>query len=281
MSEDAITVLIHGLGDLFSRIETNKAEGAYPKPEIMETDPLKHAIIDMMTENTGCHICDSGGAYGRAWQRNRLIKDWDKLEEVKVEAYSDEFYCTISLYHFLQEFIDVTDESKEQEKKFMEFSLSEENKDKSWIACMEEFGEKYFDSVESVSNTYNFDNLLDHNIQYTIVERDDLDSPLIILQVHLGCDARGGYTDPRIFSLEDYDYFCMAMTDLSACCNKCGMTWDSYDSGYNWDYVDGTRKNEKLTDDVDEEFKTIVDEEKQVRHKNCKGKIEFYAQLCH
>lgn len=31
----------------------------------------KHLIYEMLTENTGRHMLDSGGAYGRNWERNQ------------------------------------------------------------------------------------------------------------------------------------------------------------------------------------------------------------------
>ena len=32
---------------------------------------IENVIASMMTENTGTHFLDSGGAYGRNWQRNK------------------------------------------------------------------------------------------------------------------------------------------------------------------------------------------------------------------
>ena len=50
-----------------------------PVPDIVSrtssTDPTRHALAEMLTENTGASILDSGGAYGRHWQTNRQVTD--------------------------------------------------------------------------------------------------------------------------------------------------------------------------------------------------------------
>ena len=284
---DQIQSFIQGLGNFMSQMQTQEAEMKCPKQEITETDPLKHAIIEMMIENSGCHICDSGGVSGRAWQHNRQITDWEALPELKVETWSDnDFYCSVSAYKFLTSFLSITEESRKWQKKFDEFCDLEEYRSESWITCMEEFSKRKL-GIEYVrlENTYNYDNLLDHDIQFLMTYWDnparkvDLDQPLIILQIHTGMDIRGGYSSPRIFTLEEPDYFIMAMTDLYARCNKCGMNWDSDNCGYDWtfDHCDSNMK--PLDGERDEEFRTVVDEDKIVRHKGCGGKIDFTPRL--
>lgn len=283
---DQIQAFIQGLGNAMSQIETAEAERKCPKPKITETDPTKQAIIDMMTESTGCHILDSGGVYGRSWQRNRQIKDWDTLPELDVEAYCDDWYCTVSTYHFLKAYLEVTEESKRLQKQFEEFSNTEEYKKEPWLVCMEEFVRNVL-GIEYVraTNTYNFDNVLDNDIQFIMTYWDnpsrkiELEAPIIILQTHNGCDIRGGYPKPRIFTLEEPDQFMLAMTDLDVQCEKCGMRWYSDDSGCNW-YYGGCSSNMKPVDgERDEEFKNYVDEEEKVRHKGCGGQLSFFPHL--
>lgn len=52
-------------------------------------------------------------------------------------------------------------------------------------------------------NTYNGEDLLSQTLQYTYFECDG--TPYVLLQVHGGCDVRGGYTAPRAFRLTDSD----------------------------------------------------------------------------
>jgi hypothetical protein len=110
---------------------------------------------------------------------------------------------------------------------------------------------------------------------------DDTDEYFIILQIHNGCDVRGGYTRPRVFGLgteDNLSYFLMAQTEVSAFCKKCGMEWLSDDSGYNW-YNDGNsgEQSELSTDTKQEEELEIACDAKnnQVCHKNCGGKIVY------
>ena len=48
---------------------------------------LEGVIYDMLKENTGIAMCDSGGNNGRSWQRNadKTLEDFEKAESVEVE----------------------------------------------------------------------------------------------------------------------------------------------------------------------------------------------------
>ena len=71
-----------------------------------------------------------------------------------------------------------------------------------------------FESTGEVVNTYNFDTLLDQNVQYieyTINDGWGGTDTYVILQAHNGADARGGYSKPWIFKAiygEDWIYEC-------------------------------------------------------------------------
>lgn len=43
---------------------------------------IKKKIIEMLTQNTGIALCDSGGAYGRHWQENQKVNDWNIKDKV-------------------------------------------------------------------------------------------------------------------------------------------------------------------------------------------------------
>ncbi|MEM4067488.1 MAG: hypothetical protein QXV17_11605 [Candidatus Micrarchaeaceae archaeon] len=87
-------------------------------------------------------------------------------------------------------------------------------------------------------NTYEHDgSILSQVLQGIIFSDADENDFYIILQVHNGCDVRGGYTFPRIFKLVDVDYFFIWQGDLSAGC-ECGTVY-SDDGGYHWYVSDG------------------------------------------
>ena len=50
-------------------------------------------------------------------------------------------------------------------------------------------------------NSYNYDSNLSQVIQGTWGEFDG--EPYVLLQVHQGCDVRGGYTDAKLFKIDD------------------------------------------------------------------------------
>jgi hypothetical protein len=60
-------------------------------------------------------------------------------------------------------------------------------------------------------NTYNEENLLDQVLLFTYFEvrtgpgRGGNHGSYVVLQVHGGCDARGGYSRPRVFTVNDPD----------------------------------------------------------------------------
>ena len=85
----------------------------------------------------------------------------------------------------------------------------------------------------------------------------------MVLQIHGGCDVRGGYTKPYVFEINDMDYMIIAQYDINVSCQKCNKSWYSDDSGNNW-----------YSDNNDIELETIS-KDKYPHHKNCGGKLLF------
>ena len=65
----------------------------------------KHLIYEMLTENTGRHMLDSGGAYGRNWERNqkKTIQDFQNEEEELITFDGDYIERTVSVFHYLSQ----------------------------------------------------------------------------------------------------------------------------------------------------------------------------------
>lgn len=217
--------LIEGLTEILSHAEKISQEKKHPlqsKPkDYTETESVLH---DLLTENTGAHILDSGGAYGRAWEKNRKIVDF---RSQKIHQHED--YITKSLFNFLNEHL--TYDSK-LDKKFHEFANNKTNKDKPWSECIELFKEKYNEKDGYISGiggyTYNEETALNQDFVYEVLQIDG--EYYYIIQTHNGCDARGGFSTPRIFSGED-TLIC-DLTRLAGSCN-CGYA-DSDNAGYSW-----------------------------------------------
>jgi hypothetical protein len=154
----------------------------------------REAIHAMLTTNTGAHMLDSGGAYGRNWERNAS----KSLDDFITGPYSwmDNYGClTISLFHHLDAAVDFEAAMDAEYLAFTHNSSDSHLEDISnWI--------EHIGGTEIYSdNSYNHESALSQVIQYTVYEFDG--EQYVALQIHQGCDVRGGYTRPWIFSLSD------------------------------------------------------------------------------
>jgi len=271
------------MADIGGRMECIQKEAENPKPDLSkEEDPVKKAIKELLCQNTGCDILDSGGAYGRGWEKNRH-RNFDEQEAVELKVWNDKVILQYNVYKYLVNFLELNDKCEVLQKELDEFMAREDSH--SHMQDMEDFMEhksKHDDyDLQGITNTYNYDNIISQVLQYGIIV-DGEDEHFIILQIHNGCDVRGGYTKPKIFSLgcdDGESYFHMTQHDVTAHCTKCKMSWYSDDSGYNW-YSDGcTGTLQELPEngqDCELKIKTDPDNNK-VYHKNCGGEIEYYV----
>ena len=155
----------------------------------------------MLTENTGTHMLDSGGAYGRSWQEN---KGRDFAAEPAATLTVEEGYIDIrrSTYHFLVECLEF-DES--MTKRLYDYAKMEDaDEQASWLILMKMFVEEgveatgiYGEGAPITINSYIHRSFLDQAIQYVYFEIDE--QGYVLLQIHGGCDVRGGYTAPKAF----------------------------------------------------------------------------------
>lgn len=193
-------VIIQSMVQACSSLESEKNKVEAPKMPKGLTKTQK-VIYKMLIENTGCHIMDSGGDYGRAWQQNRKK---DITQEPKINEDG-----TKSLYHFLADHLEF---DPILDQKFKQFS--KRKSDQSDWQLMREFAELLNNSKERpiCDNSFNVDNCLSQNIQYCIFFDENECTDKIIIQSHNGADIRGGYSTPRVFSIkEDFDYFLIDM----------------------------------------------------------------------
>jgi len=218
-------------------------------------------LLRMFKENTGRHICDSGGYGGRMWERNQK-KDLDAEPYCKVEfsvwpsrnaiweGAKDktpelEIMPTISAYHFCCEHL-IYEEALD--KSFQTWANQPHRLDVGWLALMQEWVEWKFkgeatspwdsnDSDPAIINTYNEECMLSQSLQYAMFEVDG--EQYYLLQIHGGCDIRGGYTAPRVFSCAGNSEWGLdsRKNDAALYCDNCDARWYSEYNG--WD-SDGT-----------------------------------------
>lgn len=203
-----------------------------------DTRSTEEVLLGMLKENTGRHMLDSGGAYGRMWERNQT-RDLAAEPETRIKfsrygrtkEYS-EISVTHSTYHFLRNNLRF---SPEWQAKFDAYvSANDADGSKSWLALMDAFMESVdawspFDSRKSnplTVNTYNHESLLDQTLQYIVGKVEDEESgweeTVVLLQIHGGCDVRGGYTAPKAFILDGNDeYGFFNDTQFYVGCSEC------------------------------------------------------------
>ena len=155
----------------------------------------EQVIYEMLTESTGTHFLDSGGATGRHWQRNqkRTLEDFKKDELVVYDSKYDEI--TLNIFPYLNEFLEYDDLENLRLHKYLN--------QKGWHNDTDSV-QAYFNKCLYVGykvghiNSYNEDCLLSQTVQI-IYSGDLFDHELIALSIHNGADVRGGYTDFKIF----------------------------------------------------------------------------------
>jgi hypothetical protein len=272
-----------------SAIETAKTEKANPQPELQpDYSEIEKVIAEMLTESTGADILDSGGAYGRHWQSNRQVKDFRAQGSCMVEICAPKRYKSdrngkwhttesgidiqYNVFHYLTDNLEINATARELQKRFDEYEKQPENRDTGYLALMEDFSEilcKEGFTSQGTWNTYNGESLLSQVLQIVSVAntKDEYDT-YWILQIHNGCDVRGGYTAPRIFHVPNIDSTIFSDHDASSFC-ECGWcNASSDDCGYHWYPIEGKKDfNKRLR------FKRNPD-------KNTYGKDSVYCEKC-
>lgn len=228
-----------------------------------KSDKIEDILVKMLKENTGEALGDSGGAYGRHYERNKK-KIFENEPKITIDVSESEFMPTISTYHYLKNFLDVTPESTKLNNELQKYMKTSED---YYLTDMEEFIDKHNENDHyvcqntNVINTYNGEEFLSQTLQYGLFHKNE--TYFIALQIHNGCDVRGGYTEPTVFELGDADSFTLNQHDFNVSDGEIGYYSDD---GFNW-YKD---------DDDQPEFKDIVEyDEKNNKLFNKKTKKEF------
>lgn len=187
-------------------------------------------IYEMLTENTGRHILDSGGDSGRAWQRNQVKTLEDFRNEARVHFDARYYDATLSTFHHLTEKLTYSEEWTQELNDYMA------NTDSYWLEMMESFPQSMGWKRVFTDNSYNHESILSQVIQYCVYYTGE--EYLVALQIHGGADVRGGYTRPRIFSMDEE--YALVMEDASIYCTGDAVDSDGphrFDySGSEWTY---------------------------------------------
>ena len=162
----------------------------------------KQIIYGMLTENTGAHFLDSGGAYGRNHERNQLktIEDFEREPEQSYIYNYGYIERRVSVFHYLSQ---LSTDAICKEFNQLPCNDHDANCDVYGISAdqwqwINDLGDV---EINSTFNTYNGDSDLSQILQGSWITIND--DQYLLLQIHGGCDARGGYTDAKLFQTNE------------------------------------------------------------------------------
>jgi hypothetical protein len=185
----------------------------------MNDQKVKQLLAEMLTENTGISLMDSGGASGRNWQKQqgKTAADFEAqpaaymfYDRDSIETYAD-LLVSVSLFHFLAARLELDPLCMQFNREFSRMDDWD-----SGFYGVSKAAAKWLDHAGMIANykqtqainTAGYENNLDQVIQFepiTFEGREDM--VYVLLQIHGGADIRGGYTDAKLFLIADeYDY---------------------------------------------------------------------------
>ena len=213
----------------------------------MATTDAEEVIRGQLVEDTGRHLLDSGGAYGRNWEQNQDNPPWEQPE-----WNVDDSFVTHNVYHYLEQRATRDTGAVALEVGLFAYGLHGPAKSDSWLSTMKQY-------AELVGRPHGVDVLTDCGLPRDLAEQaiyavdDYTDSPMswntyngewhglsqvlqgvnfggpyseyVMVQVHGGCDVRGGYTAPRVYRA---GYGTLIPGELSYYCPRC--EWSNAES---------------------------------------------------
>jgi hypothetical protein len=178
-----------------------------------QANAVQRLVYRMLTENTGVHICDSGGAYVRGWQRNqkKTIQDFmnEPEESYQFDFKYNEIYRNVSVFHYLSglELDDICEKFNRRQGADWDGNVGQledtygvSERASKWLQS------NYEVELGHTFNTYNGDSDLSQILQGSRIKIFNYgqDETYYLIQIHNGADARGGYTDARLFKTSHY-----------------------------------------------------------------------------
>jgi hypothetical protein len=200
---------------------------------------IEQTIAAMLTENTGKNMLDSGGDYGRAWQRNmgKTVDDFMAKPSATAEIYVREWkgetvaevVPCVDIFHLLTSGVLELDELchvfnakpvDDWDGDFLGVSIA------GW-GFLNKHG---FTAEGDGFNTYNWASNHSQVMQGQELKLDGEygEETYLLLQIHGGADVRGGYTDAKLFKL---DYHAEIYNVFN---EDCGFCDDSGEHSIDW-----------------------------------------------
>ena len=203
----------------------------------MASTDTDEVIRGQLTENTGRHLLDSGSHYGRHFEENQETPPWEKPRWNVGDC-----YVTQNLYHFMSHSYGRDSAAVALEIGLYAYAFHGPGEGDSWLTCMKDFAgllgraegtdvlqdsglprhlaqQAIYAVEEPGEPPFSFNA---YNGEYgglsQVIQGVAFGGPYAeygAIQVHGGCDVRGGYTAPRIYTDEwgawfpgEYQYGC-------------------------------------------------------------------------
>lgn len=180
-------------------------------------------IRRMLRENTGSILTDSGGIYG--YKYNAPLPK-EAIRAVTFDGKVD--FHLVSLAHWLTV---NTEYDAARTRSLWRFANSPKWIDAPWEDCLAAWADRHKLEIREYGYTYNWDTSLDQHFAAWEFDDPETGETFAIIRSHNGCDARWGFSRPRIFrALGDNDgletdtrleYYC------PECEEECEPTEDS------------------------------------------------------
>ena len=265
-------------------------------------------IEQMMLEKTAHYSGDSGNIYGRNYlknQENGINKNDISPIDFSIDNDNKEIHLeqTVYIYDFLTKHLDKSNTANQienilytvmKENNIDVYSIFEiqnlfENNfldkyvyDKYYDKTTDDYTEDYYlkDIPHELNpspyfngydwiNTYNGEEFVSQTLQFMCFS--DGYNDYVLLQIHGGCDVRSGYTAPKVFEINDIDYFLMYMSTVDTCCDCGNMSLMLHG------YDEISDRNGNWLDDKDIYNMCYVDKENNLRCKECNSIIMEYS----
>jgi len=177
---------------------------------------VNEVLKSMFTEKVAHSMLDSGSHYGYKHEQNEGI-DFDAVDTVSFDAprvgdTSKDICFTIDAYNYLKGQLTFNEQAEKWNSKIREIrSTCTGDEYPHWTQEVGELLKEWADdecediTIGEVYNTYNGQSNLSQVLLYSMAQYDR--NYYCIMQLHNGCDIRGGYTDAVIFQLDnEYTY---------------------------------------------------------------------------
>ena len=229
---------------------------------------MLEVIKNMMCENTGRNLLDSGDVYGRHYEENQngIMTGPQKVDFWTDGEKETELIPIVPLYDFLTYSLEIDEEANIYNNRFYNY-IGAHDLDPYSVVDIEDtikaIGEESGYGKMEVINTYNYECHLSQTIQFMLFD-DGYGNTYVCLQIHNGCDVRSGYTLPKIFYVKEPEYFITGTTDARITCGCRGYNY------YSHDYIE--TYDDKNYISIDDEFifnHTYVDDNGDLRCRNC------------